>query len=78
MLDSQVIPIARFLRFIRFDTPDVMRRTFHQLTDQATGLISDFTARGSWPRLKGLCFTGSLSRIKLTHQGTESKYNSLF
>jgi len=67
MLDSQMIPIARLLRFIRFDAPNIMRRAFHQLTDQATGLISDFTARGGWPGLEGLRLTGILSRIKLTH-----------
>lgn len=78
MLDSQMIPIAWLLRFIRLDAPDVMWRAFHQLTDQATGLISDFTARGGWSGLKSLCFAGSLSRIKFTHQGTESKYNPLF
>lgn len=63
MLDSQMIPIARFLCFIRLDAPDVMRRAFHQLTDQATGLTSDFAARGGWSRLKGLRFAGVLARI---------------
>jgi len=70
MLDSQVIPISRFFRFIRFDAPNVMRRAFHQLTDQATGLTSDFATRGGWSGLESLGFTG-VSRIKFTHQGTK-------
>lgn len=70
MLDSQMIPIARLLGFIRLDAPDVMRRAFHQLSDQATGLISDFTTRGGWSGLEGFHFADILLRIKFTHQGT--------
>lgn len=68
MLDSEMIPVARLFRLIRLDASNVMRRAFHQLTDQATRLISDFTARGGWSGLESLRFTG-VPRVKFTHQG---------
>jgi len=70
MFDSQMIPIARFLCFIRFDAPDVIRRALYQLINQATGLISDFTACGGWSGLKSFRFTGIFLRIELAHQRT--------
>lgn len=72
MLDSQIIPISRLFRFIRFDAPNVMRCALHQLTDQATGLTSDFATRGGWSGLESLRFTG-VSRIKFTHQGAKKR-----
>jgi len=67
MFDSQLVPIARLLRLVRFDAPNVMRCALHELTDQAAGLISDFAARGGRSRLESLRLTGVLvPRVKLT------------
>lgn len=72
MLDSLMIPVARLFRLIRLDASNVMRRAFHQLTDQATGLTSNFAACGGWSGLESLRFTG-VPWIKLTHQGTKRR-----
>jgi len=71
MLDPQLVPIARFLRLVRFDAPNVMRRALDELTDQTAGLISDFTARSGRSRLESLRPPRVLvPRVKLTDQGT--------
>lgn len=74
MLDPQLIPVARLLRLVRLDAPDVMRRALHQLADQTAGLVSDLAARGGWPGLESLCPGGVLlAWIELADQGAEKR-----
>ena len=41
MQDPLVLPVPRFLRLVRFDSPDVVRHALHQRLDQLVGLDLD-------------------------------------
>lgn len=80
MPDPRVIPVPRLFRLIWLDAAYVMRRTLHQLANQAAGLIPNFTARSGRPGLERFRFSGILlPRIKFTYQRAErSNARSLY